>query len=89
MNGEIAAPVSRSNCADLQRVCRRAEIGEHGAVVAGVGGGESGEQVGAVALHPPVEGSAVDDHAADRGAVAADVLRGRVDHDVGAVGEAG
>ena len=50
------------------------------AVVRHVGLGEAGE----LAV-TPVEVTAVDDDAADGGAVAADVLGGRVDDDVGAV----
>ena len=50
------------------------------AVIPGRRLGEDGEV--AVA---PVEVARVDDDAADRGAVAADPLRGRVDHDVRAV----
>jgi hypothetical protein len=51
----------------------------HEAVVARVGLGEAGEPAAA-----PVEIAAVDDDAADRRAVAADVLGGRVDDDVDA-----
>ncbi|MDQ1113057.1 hypothetical protein QE418_002505 [Microbacterium testaceum] len=54
----------------------------HGAVVRGVGGREAGEAVGVLG---PREGAAVDDHAADRGAVPAEELRRRVHDDVGAV----
>ena len=49
-------------------------------VVARVGVGEPRELAAA-----PVEGPGVDDHTADRGPVAADVLRRREDHDVRAV----
>ena len=47
-------------------------------VVGGVGGGEAGEAAGA-----PVEVAAVDHDAADGGAVAAEILGGGVDDDVG------
>src|SRR4029077_17991644 len=51
-------------------------------VVAGVRRGEAGElAVG------PIEGAAVDDHARDRRAVSAQILRGGVHDDVGAVGQ--
>ncbi len=67
----------------LQRVRGRAELGEHHTVVARVRRGEAGElAVG------PVEGAAVDDHAGDRRAVAAEVLGRRVHDDVGAVARA-
>ncbi|SKT14642.1 Uncharacterised protein [Mycobacteroides abscessus subsp. abscessus] len=64
----------------LKCVGRRAQIGEHHAVVARVGGGESG-----MATLGPVEGTSVDDHAADCIAVSTKVFGGRVHHDVGPV----
>jgi hypothetical protein len=48
-----------------------------------VAGGRFGEQREFAV--PPVEASGIDDHAADGGAVAADPLRRRGDHDVGTV----
>src|SRR5262249_56006099 len=63
-------------------VRRWGEFGEDHAVVARVRRGEAGEfAVG------PGEGAAVDDHARDCRAVSAQVLRGGVHDDVGAVGQ--
>ena len=56
-------------------------VGKSGAVVAGVGLAQLGE----FARGGPVEAARVDDDAAQRGAVAADELGGRVYHDVGSV----
>ena len=57
-------------------------VAPHNPVVAGVGLGEAREAVG---VGRPVEVARVDDHAADRGAVATDELGERLHHDVGAV----
>ena len=61
---------------------RSGHVGEDGAGVRRVGLGQRRILVGILL---PGEGAAVDDDAAEAGAVAADELRGRVDHDVGAV----
>src|SRR5699024_7015472 len=57
-------------------------VGEHDPAEAGGGLGEGGPAAGPGG---EVEGAAVHDHAGDRGAVAAEVLGGGVDHDVGPV----
>ena len=59
-------------------------LGPHRTVVAGIGLVQRGEALG---VRGPVEVAAVDDDAADRGAVPADVLGRRVHHDGGAVVE--
>ena len=59
-------------------------LGPHRAVIAGIGLVQRGEALG---VRRPVEVAAVDDDAADRGAVPADVLGGRVHDDGGAVVE--
>jgi hypothetical protein len=62
----------------------RAEfLGEVDAVIAGIGLGEGRELARAF----PVEAARFDDHAADRHAMTADELGGRVEHDVGAQAE--
>ena len=61
---------------------RAHEVGQHRPVVVGVGRGELGE----LAIGP-VEAPAVDDDAPQGGAVAADVFRGTVDHDVSAMSQ--
>ncbi len=53
---------------------------EDDAVIAGIGFGQHRKFAG----RAPVEPAAVDDHAADRDAVAADPFGGRIHHDVGA-----
>ena len=69
----------RPHAADVRR--RPERVGPDDAVVGGVGLREAGVAVG---LGGPVEAAVVDDRAADRRAVAADVLRQRVDRDIGA-----
>ena len=82
LNGEIAEPRSRSSCTRaLMMYAGGAESREHHAVVARVGRGEAGELRRCVQSNV----AAVDDDAADRRAVAAEVLRRRVHDDVGAV----
>ena len=68
--------------AGLECVGRRAQVGEHHTVIAGIGLGEARKLATG-----PVESAAIDDHAGDRGAVAAEVLGGRVHDDVRAVGD--
>ena len=57
-------------------------LGPDRAVIAGVGRVQHREAVGMLF---PVEIAAIDDHAADGGAMAADIFRGRVDDDRGAM----
>ena len=57
-------------------------LGPHRAVIGGVGLVQQREAVGVLL---PVEIAAVDDDAADRGAMTADIFRRRVHHDRGAV----
>ena len=75
MNGEIAAPMSRSNCtralSTYDAGAERRPVGE--AVVARVGLGEAGEAAGRAEVELP----AVDDRPADRRAVAAEELGGQ------------
>jgi hypothetical protein len=87
--GLIAAPKSRRP----SRRARRANgadgrfLGEHHAVEALVGLAQFGEAAAARVGALPVEGAAVDQQAADGGAVPAQEFGGRVEHQVGAVVE--
>ena len=81
--GERGALVAQQRGAGLRDVgCGAGGLGEHHAVVAGVGLCHAGELIG---VGGPVERAGVGDHAAHRRAVAADELRGGVDDHVGTV----
>ena len=90
MNGAAAGPRSRSSCTRALRM--KARLAPNGAADAEVPGVDQAvvARVGLVELREPlrvrgvVEAAAVDDHAADRGAVAAEVLGRRVHDHVGA-----
>ena len=80
--GDGSAGITQQDGADVGDESGRAcGIRKGDAVVAGVGG----SNVGVTAAGLPVEVAAVHDDAAQRGAMAADKLGGRVHHDVCAV----
>ena len=79
---DAGALVAEEDRADVGHVRGgTAGVGEGDAVVGGVGLGD----LRILARGLPIEVTTVDDHAAKRGAVAADELRGGVDNDVSAV----
>src|SRR5450759_2783701 len=82
LNGLIGAPTSRSSDAGFDDIGNWPQrlhcLGPYRSVIAGIGGIQHRE---AVLMLDPVEIAPINQDAADRGAVAADILGGRVQHD--------